>query len=388
MSDTTKAIQRFNVAQRIEHLVLIISFTVLALTGLPQKYSLAPISQAIINALGGIDAIRIIHRVAATIFVLEAVYHLVVAGYKVIVLRLQASMVPGIKDGKDAFQWFFYNLGLRKDHPKMPRYNFMEKMEYWAMIWGLVLMGLTGFMLWNPISTARLLPGQFIPAAKAAHGAEAVLAVLAIIIWHFYNVHLKRWNWSMIRGTLSREEMEEEHGEELEQIEQGRLVKAADPETRKKRLMFYAPVAGIFTIVSVFLVYRFVSFEQSSITTLPVEERAQVIVRRTPTPLPTAAPTPTEAPTQAGAQASADTWNGGINKLFGKCAGCHGTSGGLSVKTYADLLAGGTQGMVVVPGDPEKSLLVDVMKGTHPMKFSAAELERVIAWIKAGAPEK
>ena len=389
MSDTTKNYLRFDVAQRIEHLLLIVSFTLLGLTGLPQKYSLAPISQAIISALGGIEAIRIIHRIAAVVFVLEAVYHLVVVGYKVIVMRKQASMVPGVKDGTDAFQWLMHNIGLRKEAPKMPRYNFMEKMEYWAMAWGLVLMAATGFVLWNPLSTARILPGQFIPAAKAAHGAEAVLAVLAIILWHFYNVHLKHLNLSMLKGTMSKEEMEEEHGHELEQIEKGLTPKDPDPAARKKRLMLYAPLASVFTLVSIFIVYQFISYEQSSITTLPVEERAQVVVRRTPTPLPTAVPTPTEEPTQAGgASAAADTWNGGINKVFAKCSACHGTSGGLGVKTYADLMEGGDGGAVIVPGDPDASLLVEVMGGTHPMKFTDAELERVINWIQSGAPEK
>jgi cytochrome b subunit of formate dehydrogenase len=357
---------------------------------LPQKYSLAPISQAIISALGGIETIRIIHRIAAVVFVLEAVYHLVVVGYKVFVMRKEASMVPGVKDGMDAYQWFMYNIGLRKEVPKMPRYNFMEKMEYWAMAWGLVLMALTGFVLWNPLSTARILPGQFIPAAKAAHGAEAVLAVLAIILWHFYNVHLKRWNWSMIRGTMSKEEMEEEHGHELEQIEKGLTPKDPDPAARKIRLAIYAPLAGVFTLVSILAVYQFISYEQSSITTLPVEERAQVVVRRTPTPLPTAAPAPTEEPTQAGGEgsATADTWDGGINKVFTKCSACHGTSGGLGLKTYADLMGGGEGGAAIVPGDPDASLLVEVMGGTHPMKFTDAELERVINWIQSGAPEK
>ena len=234
MSESNQNYLRFQVAQRIEHLVLILSFTILGLTGLPQKYSLAPISQAIINGLGGIEAVRVIHRFAATIFVLEAVYHLVVVGYMVFVMRRKASMLPGIKDATDGMQWFFHNLGMRKDHPKMPRYNFGEKLEYWAMAWGLVLMGLTGFMLWNPLATANILPGQVIPAAKAAHGAEAVLAVLAIILWHFYNVHLKRWNWSMIRGTLSKEEMEEEHAQELEEIEKGPVYQAPEPGVRKK----------------------------------------------------------------------------------------------------------------------------------------------------------
>ncbi|HZW02652.1 MAG TPA: cytochrome b/b6 domain-containing protein, partial [Anaerolineaceae bacterium] len=203
MSEHPESYNRFQIAQRIEHIVLILSFTILALTGLPQKYPLSPISQGIVGALGGIEAIRIIHRVAATIFVLESVYHLVYVGYMLFVKRRQASMVPTLDDGKDAIQSISYNLGLTKQEPKMPRFNFAEKMEYWAMLWGLLVMAVTGFMLWNPIATARILPGEFIPAAKVAHGGEAILAVLAIIIWHFYNVHIRTFNKSMFTGKLS-----------------------------------------------------------------------------------------------------------------------------------------------------------------------------------------
>ena len=86
--------------------------------------------------------------------------------------------------------------------PQEARYTFGEKVEYWSVVWGTVIMAVTGFMMWNPISTLRFLPGEAIPAAKAAHGGEAVLAVLAIIIWHFYHVHIKTFNKSMFTGKL------------------------------------------------------------------------------------------------------------------------------------------------------------------------------------------
>ncbi len=89
---------RFSIPQRLEHILLLISFTTLALTGLPQKYPVAGISQAFIALLGGIEMVRIIHRISATIFVLESVYHFVVAGYKLYVRREEASMVPTLKD--------------------------------------------------------------------------------------------------------------------------------------------------------------------------------------------------------------------------------------------------------------------------------------------------
>jgi hypothetical protein len=333
-------------------------------------------------------------------------------------------MLPGIKDAKDAAQDFGYNLGLSKSRPKMGRYNFAEKAEYWALIWGGLVMGVTGFMLWNPIATSAILPGQFIPAAKAAHGGEAILAVLAIIVWHFYGVHIKTWNWSMIRGTISRHEMEEEHAIELEQIEAGKVKTAAHDPAVKKRQTIYLPIAAVLTLVLLAGVYYFVTLEVSALDTLPpATSNQQIYNPRTPTPtqprpVPTAtqaaapvessetgnqeggqeggseaAPAAPAAPAATSAPAAAaagETWNSGIGALFEtKCKACHGTSGGLSLATYADAMKGGTSGAVIKPGDPQGSSLVSVQAaGNHMGQFSDAELNRVVEWIKAGAPEK
>src|SRR5512133_1086012 len=170
---------RFKLAQRIEHIVLILSFSTLALTGLIQKYSLSPVCDALIRALGGIETTRLIHHGAAVVFTLQTIYHFVLMAYKVFVLHSELTMLPGVKDALDGLNELRYNLGLARQRPVMPRYNYAEKMEYWAMIWGTLVMAATGFMLWNPIFITRLFPGQVIPAAKAAHGGEAVLAVLA-----------------------------------------------------------------------------------------------------------------------------------------------------------------------------------------------------------------
>ena len=387
MSTAEKGIQRFSLAQRIEHILLVASFTILGLTGLPQKYPHSPISQGVVSLLGGIETLRIIHRVAATVFLLEAIYHLVVVGYKLWVERREASMVPTLKDGTDAIQSFLHNLGLRKDPPEMPRYNFTEKAEYWAMLWGFLVMALTGFMLWNPILTTNLLPGQFIPAAKIAHGGEGLLAVLAIILWHFYHVHIRHLNPSMFTGTMSREAMQNEHAAELKQIEAGQAGRIAAEPDRRRRMAIYAPLAAIVSLLMVGLIYWFVTFEDSAITTLPPLEQGQIFSPQTATPVPTAAPQPTAAPTsanqgQSGSEA-AITWEGNLQPVFtAKCGKCHGTLGGFSAKTYVDVLDG------VNPGDPDNSSIVEVQQGTHPGKFSDAELDQVIEWIAAGAAEK
>lgn len=390
MNETQPTYERFSLARRIEHFLLILSFTTLAVTGLPQKFPLSAFANGMIQVMGGIETVRIIHRVAATVFLLEAIYHLVVMGYKLFILRLEASMGLSLKDVRDGLQAFGYNLGLTKQYPRMDRYNFIEKVEYWAMVWGLVIMAITGFMLWNPIAVTRLLPGQFIPAAKAAHGGEALLAVLAIVVWHFYNVHLRRWNPSMFTGRLPRDQMEEEHPLELEKIESGRLPVPLPPEVRRARLRLYTPIAAVLSMLLLYGVYRFVTFEETALKTVPPGENVAAFSPQTPTPLPTVPPTPTAVPGATQAAPAALTWEEGIGQIFQqKCGTCHGSLGGLSLKTYDDAMKGGAHGPVIVPGEPDNSTLVVLLQppSKHPGQFSPEELEQIIAWIENGAPE-
>lgn len=371
---------RFSRAQRIEHFVLILSFTLLALTGLPQKYPLSPISLGFVQLFGGVEVLRVIHRIAATVFLIESIYHVVVVGYKLFVRREQASMVPTIKDGKDAIQAFQYNLGMRKDAPKMPRYNFTEKAEYWAMIWGLLVMAVTGFMLWNPIATTNILPGEFIPAAKVAHGGEAVLAVLAIILWHFYHVHIRHFNKSMFTGKMDRHAMAEEHGAELEDIEAGRVHTPPPAPVVRQRMTIFVPIAAITSLVLLAGVYWFVTFEQSSITTLPREEQPQAFVPQTPTIAP---PTATPKPTNP-AETGMVVWAAGVNGLFqDRCLNCHGAIPGFEADSYESVL------QYVEPGNPEGSIAYTVQEqGGHPGQFTDRELALVRAWIENGALEQ
>lgn len=379
MTDSASTFLRFPKYRRLEHIVLIASFTTLALTGLPQKYPTAGISQAFIAILGGIEAVRIIHRIAATLFLLESVYHLVVAGYLLYVKRERATMLPGIKDAVDAWQAFLYNLGLRKESPKMGRYNFAEKAEYWAMIWGLLVMAVTGFMLWNPIATASVLPGQFIPAAKVAHGGEAVLAVLAIILWHFYNVHIKMWNSSIWNGQLTRHQMEEEHALELEEIESGAAapVRLSSADHRK-RMNLFIPIAAVVSLISLGAVYWFVTLEQTAIETVPpaLENSGPAFQ-----PMP-----PTPAPDEAAAAADGALNWAVVGPVFGaKCAACHGTSGGVALDSYTNAV----QAPLILPGDAANSLVIQSQEaGGHPGMFSPEELEQIKQWIDAGAPEE
>jgi cytochrome b subunit of formate dehydrogenase len=266
-----KQYKRFPIAQRLEHLVLIVSFTGLALTGLPQKFFAEQWAQSMISFLGGIESVRILHRFSAIMTMLGSIYHVLSISYKIFVEGKRASMLLTKKDALDVRDWVLYNLGLRKEHPRLPHYNFGEKAEYLALVWGTLLMGATGFMMWNPITTASWFPGAWIPAARAAHGAEAILAVLSIATWHTYNVHFKHFNKSMLTGMMSQHEMEDEHGDVLDEMEKGEaFVIPAEVIAKRKRVFW--PYAIILTAILLAGTYWFVSVENSAVTTIPRQD--------------------------------------------------------------------------------------------------------------------
>ena len=269
MSTRGPAFVRFTPVQRLEHLALLVSFTVLALTGLPQRYASSAVGEWLIHLLGGIEAVRIVHRVAAVALMAATIVHLVDVGYLVLVEKTRLSMLPRVHDLRQAWQAVRYNLGLARARPRTGRYTFEEKVEYWSLVWGTVLMIVTGFMLWNPIATSRLLPGQFIPAAQVVHGGEALLAVLAIVVWHGYGVHLRHFNRSIFTGTMTEREMRQEHPLELEEIQAGRVPSPPEPAVRRRRLRIFVPVAAA-TLLALFIgLYVFVTFEQTAIPTVP-----------------------------------------------------------------------------------------------------------------------
>jgi cytochrome b subunit of formate dehydrogenase len=194
------------------------------------------------------------------------------------------SMLPSLQDAKDGLQALLYNIGFAKTYPQMGRYTFEEKMEYWAFVWGSAVMIATGFLMWNPITATQYLPGEFVPAAKAAHGGEAVLAVLAIIIWHMYGVHIKRFNKAMFNGTQTEQEMLHEHPLELADIKAGLTDRRPDAATLRKRQMIYYPIAAIVSITMLAGIFTFITAEKTALTTITPLTESQIYVPQTPEP--------------------------------------------------------------------------------------------------------
>ena len=404
---------RFPLARRVEHIIMLSTFIILGLTGLPQKFSTSPLSIAFVGLLGGIENLRLIHHTAAIVMMLGTIWHILFFGYMAFVVRTRFSMLPSLQDVKDGWQALMYNLGFTKSYPQMGRYTFEEKLEYWAFVWGVIVMGTTGFMMWNPLTTVKFLPGEVIPAAKMAHGWEAVLAILAIIIWHMYGVHIKRFNKSMFTGKMSEQEMLHEHPLELADLKAGLAERPADPATLRKRQRIYYPVAAVLSLIMLGAVYGFVNVETTALTTIQRQVPTVVVfVPWTPTPAPTQTATlpPTETPlptvtatlgtpgtettpsTEVTAVASSLTWDSAIGPMLqAKCATCHGSAAmaGLNLSTYTDAMKGGQDGPVIVPGDAANSLIVQKQQaGGHPGQLTPDEIAQLVDWINAGAPEK
>lgn len=270
MSDEQKQYPRFRVGAQIEHWILVVSFTILCITGLPQKYVEFPFSQSLIDLMGGIETTRLIHRWAAFALIAGSIYHLMTGFYRFYVKHERMRVLPDKKDAEDLLNYVLYNLGIKDEHPKMRKFNFGEKFEYWAVVWGTSVMIITGFMLLNPIATTSVLPGQIIPAALAAHGWEAVLAASAIIVWHLYNVLIKHFNPSMFTGKLPRGQMEEEHALELERLEAGgspwQVIDRPILLSRRRNFVIVSVIFGALFLAFVIWIF---TFEETAITTIP-----------------------------------------------------------------------------------------------------------------------
>ena len=206
---------RFNPGQRAEHAVLMVTFIILAVTGLAQKYYTAGWAEWIILTLGGIEYTRLIHRALALLFTLSIVYHLGYVIYSLFVRHSKPSMTPSLKDVRDVISTIRYSFGFADKPPQFGRFDYRQKFEYWGIIFGSAIIVLSGFFLAYPLLVTQVLPGQFVAAAREFHGNEATLAVLTIVVWHLYDVILKPGifpaDTSIFTGKISRKRLFEEH---------------------------------------------------------------------------------------------------------------------------------------------------------------------------------
>ncbi|WP_109488316.1 cytochrome b/b6 domain-containing protein [Occallatibacter savannae] len=204
--------QRMSTNQRWQHLVLLTSFIILVVTGFALKFP----DSWFADLLGMSEHVRsIVHRVAGVVLIAAGFYHVFYIAIANEGRRLLYDITPGSRDLMDVFQAMRYHLGLGGAKPKFGRFTYGEKAEYWALVWGTALMGITGVMMWAKVWVGNLLARWWVDIATAIHFYEAILATLAIVVWHFYQVFgdpdVYPMNWAWWDGKMPVEQYRHEH---------------------------------------------------------------------------------------------------------------------------------------------------------------------------------
>jgi formate dehydrogenase gamma subunit len=224
---------RMTLNERLQHGILALSFIILVITGFMLRYPEAWWVVMLRNLSSQAFEWRgLIHRVAGVVMLLAGVWHVAYLALTQRGRELFMDLLPRWKDLADMKGILRYNLGLDKERPLFARFSYIEKTEYWALIWGSILMTVTGFLLWYENVTIGLFTKLGFDISRTVHFYEAILATLAIIVWHFYfvifNPDVYPMNLSWLTGKMSEEEMETEHPLELERLKR---LEAQEAET-------------------------------------------------------------------------------------------------------------------------------------------------------------
>ncbi|MBT8104509.1 MAG: hypothetical protein HKP05_02625 [Woeseiaceae bacterium] len=262
-------VKRFRRGQMRTHVVIITTFMLLALTGLPLKFAAAPWAQTLVNVLGGIDSTRFLHRVAAIGTFGYMLWHVTEVFYRAVIKREKGmfwgpnSMTPQPKDLSDFvgnIKYFLY-LGER---PPGDRWTYFEKFDYLAVFWGVAIIGLSGLFLWVPDFFTRFLPGWTLNAAAVIHSDEALLATGFIFFFHFFHTHLRPESFPMdlviFTGKMSLERFKAERPLEYERmVEDGtledHLVDAPTPRQRRDAYIFGSVFLFTGIMLAIFIVW-------------------------------------------------------------------------------------------------------------------------------------
>ena len=245
---------RMTGSERLQHVTLIICFVLLVLTGLPLLLDPAAWLKKLFFFESSFLWRGWIHRAAGAGLIALSVFHLIYIAFTQRGREVFWALMPKLKDATDALESFGYNLGLTdwlcqrgiwkqffdrhpywlfREPPRYGRYNFIEKVEYLAVWWGNSVMIVTGFLLWAKNVSFRLFPLWVYDIFKIIHSYEAILAFLAIIIWHLYNVHLTPEVFPMSRvwldGKITGRELRMHHPLEYQKLLEARQRRGALP---------------------------------------------------------------------------------------------------------------------------------------------------------------
>lgn len=250
MESERKTYQRLSAAQRFERLVVFVALIGLIFTGIPQKYAGEEWAQSAIIITGGIESTRIIHRFMAVLLMAASLYHVMALIYHRWVLGRLLWSRPFHHALRDLGAQLLHNFGLRASPP--PDYRFTLVIQYAVLLLSVLILILTGIMLWDPVAITDVLPGESIPVARSVHSNQALLLVLFIVIWGIFSTLL----WGSRRHNLA-------------DIPQHTPLPAEVVALRRR---LFWPIAAIVSIIIMVGLIRIITSEQTAIDTVPRRE--------------------------------------------------------------------------------------------------------------------
>jgi cytochrome b subunit of formate dehydrogenase len=258
MAAGDKVYVRFEGQHRLLHAVVAISFLGLALTGLPLKYSSQPWAQKLVYVLGGFESTSVWHRICGVVTILYFACHLVWLAIRIWNRRKQGtrwmtlvlgpdSPVPNPRDFTDILGMFRWFVGMGPK-PTFERWTYWEKFDYWAVFWGVGIIGTSGLLLWFPNLFSLLLPGEALNVAKIVHSEEALLATSFIFAIHFFGTHLRPEKFpidmSVLSGLVSEEEMLEERLDWVQRMQQEQSLDERETVLKSPRQLYPVAIIG------------------------------------------------------------------------------------------------------------------------------------------------
>ena len=239
-------VRRWRPFYTVLHVIFMTAFLLLAATGLPLHYAVTPWASALMGTFGGPLAAGWLHRFAAVVLIACTVAYVVNILYRALIARERGlwfganSMIPRWQDCKDLganLRWFFG----RGPKPTFDRWTYWEKFDFWAVFWGIAIIGGSGVVLWFPVAATRILPGWMVNVATIVHGHEALLAVGFIFTIHVFHANFRPDKFPMdtlfYTGRMPESEFKHERGREYERaVEEGRFEGMVDDEPRPRTM--------------------------------------------------------------------------------------------------------------------------------------------------------
>jgi formate dehydrogenase subunit gamma len=224
--DPEGEVERFNLVFRIQHIIMLTTFLLLFFTGWALKFHEVEGSNRLIQFWGGPKVAGLVHRTAGITMLLDSLFHILYLGYRASRGKIRWDLIPDLQDGRDLCQNIRYFLGFTPDKPRFRRFSYLQKFDYWAVFWGIFIIGASGLCLTFPTKAALVFPAWsknwIWELVYIMHSDEALLAIVFILFWHFYNEHLRPdvfpMNWIWLTGKMSVEELRERHPREYERL--------------------------------------------------------------------------------------------------------------------------------------------------------------------------